>query len=143
MNYEEYLNIFNELKSSNLNVELLDKLKNTPLNNNVVELLEPKYMDIIMYKFSLSISKIKNELSNIFDDVNYLDLTLVNFKKDIKYILEMININILQEKNKESLLTKIQTDTENTYDILIKEANYIDQTGMFAMAIKNNKIKWS
>lgn len=143
MNYEEYLQLFNELKESSLNVDIINRLKNIPLNTNIQEMLEPKYIDIINYKLSNSISKIKNELGNIFDDVNYLDMSLVNFKKEINYIKELSTIKILTQAHQEEINNNIKLETEKVYNILIKEANIIDPTGIYALTIKNNEIKWS
>lgn len=143
MNYEEYLQLFNELKESSLNVDIINRLKNIPLNANIQEMLEPKYIDIINYKLSNSISRIKNELGSIFDNVNYLDMSLVNFKKEINYIKELSTIKILTQAHQEEINNNIKLEIEKVYNILIKEANIIDPTGIYALTIKNNEIKWS
>ncbi len=142
MNYEEYLNIFNKLKTSTYNIETLNELKNTPINTNIQEMLIPKYIELIKYKFSESIKKIKVDLYSIFDDVNYLDLILVNFKKEINYLLEMINLNILTTDKKIELIKLIKDETNHTYDILLKKANNVDPKGNMTLTINNNKIKW-
>ncbi len=143
MTYEEYLNLFTEIKNTSSNLELLNKLKEGNINPNFIELLIPKYQDLIIDKFTLSISKLKKDLYTIFSDRNYLDLYLVNFKKEIKYLLAMIDINLLPDNIKEDLRTKIKEETTNTYNILIKEANREDPNGILALTIKNNEIKWS
>lgn len=143
MTYEDYLNLFDEIKNTSSNLELLNKLKEGNINPNFIELLIPKYQDLIIDKFTLSISKLKKDLYTIFSDRNYLDLYLVNFKKEIKYLLAMIDINLLPDNIKEDLRTKIKEETTNTYNILIKEANREDPNGILALTIKNNEIKWS
>lgn len=143
MTYEEYLNLFAEIKNTSSNLELLNKLKKGNINPNFIELLIPKYQDLIIDKFTLSISKLKKDLYTIFSDRNYLDLYLVNFKKEIKYLQAMIDINLLPDNIKEELRTKIKEETTNTYNILIKEANREDPNGILALTIKNNEIKWS
>ena len=143
MTYEEYLNLFNELKNPTYNNELLNKLKTMPINPNLQELLSPKYEDLINYKFTESVKKIKTDLPTIFDDNNYLDLYLVNFKKEINYLLEMLKIDLLPPSTKEQLAKTIKEGTDKIYEILINEANREDLTGIYALTIKNNQIKWS
>ena len=143
MTYEEYLNLFNELKTPTYNNELLNKLKTMPINPNLQELLSPKYEDLINYKFTESVKKIKTDLPTIFDDNNYLDLYLVNFKKEINYLLEMLKIDLLPPNTKEQLAKTIKEGTDKIYEILINEANREDLTGIYALTIKNNQIKWS
>ncbi len=143
MSYEEYLNLFNELKLSKTNYAVLKKLQETPVNTNILELLGPKYVDVIIEIFERSIKTIINELSNIFNDVNYLDLALVTFKKEILFIKDLINIDILDSESKEKISKKIKEETENTFQILIRKADELDPTGVYGLTIKNNKIKWS
>lgn len=143
MTYEEYLNLFNELKTPTYNNELLNKLKTIPINPNLQELLSPRYEDLINYKFTESVKKIKTDLPTIFDDNNYLDLYLVNFKKEINYLLEMLKIDLLPPSTKEQLTKTIKEGTDKIYEILINEANREDLTGIYALTIKNNQIKWS
>lgn len=143
MNYEAYLALFDKIKNSNMNLEALTQLKNSAINNNLLELLEPKYTEVILYIFSRSIKSIINDLTNIFSDVNILDMDLVTFKKEINYIRQLINIDILSKETKDLLFNKIKQETDNTYDILLKEARRIDSTGIYEITIKNNRIKWS
>ncbi len=143
MTYEEYLELFKKLKTPNYNNELLNKLKNSPVNSNLQELLSEKYRDVIIYKFSESVKKIKSALTTIFDDINYLDIILVNFKKEIKYLKEMIDITILTPEEQQTLINTIKDETDKTYEILIKEANIEDKSGAMALIINNNRIKWS
>ena len=83
------------------------------------------------------------ELEYIFTDINYLDLSLLNFKKEIKYLLELINLQHIPEDIKQTSINKLKQDTNKVYDILIKEADKYDYTGVASMTIKNNMIKWS
>ena len=93
MSYEEWLNVIESLKNTNTNQEILNKLKKEPLNTNLEYLLSPKLEELLETKFTLSINKIVKELEYIFTDVNYLDLALLNFKKEINYLLELVRIN--------------------------------------------------
>lgn len=143
MTYEEWLNTIESLKNTNTNKEILDKLKKEPLNINLQDILRPKLENLIITRYELSVNKIVKELELIFSDINYLDLSLLNFKKEIQYLLELIRINQIPLDIQVNQTLKIKEDTEEVYKILIKEADKYDYTGVFSMTIKNNMIKWS
>jgi hypothetical protein len=142
MPYEEWLDNLEILKKENNN-EILERLKNEDINNNINNMLYPKIILTIKEKFKISINKIISDLELMFDDKNYLDLYLINFKKNIKFILELINLKQIPYDKKEDLKKEIIKGTEDTYNILIKESRKEDPTGMLELTIKNNKIKWS
>ena len=142
MTYEEWLNIIDELKKTN-NVEQINILKNTHINENLSHMIETKLSNLVKEKFEKSISKIIRELPTIFSDVNYLDLTLINLKKEINFIKEIIQLKQISISEQNNLLNLIKEQTENTYNILLKEANQTDQTGIYTITINNNRIKWS
>ena len=90
MTYEEWLETIEKLNNTNTNQEILNKLKNEPFNSNLDQLLTPKLEKLIEDRYDLSVNKIVKELEFIFTDVNYLDLALINFKKEINYLLELL-----------------------------------------------------
>lgn len=143
MTYEEWLNIIEELKNNNTNYGKLEQLKKAELNTNINELLVPKLENLITTRFENAINKIISNLENIFTDVNYLDLVLVNFKKEIKFINELISLKQLPNDKKINLFSDIKEGTDNIYTILEKEAQQIDEIGIFAITINNNRINWS
>lgn len=143
MTYEEWLSILDDLKKPTLSTEKIELLKNTSINNNINDLIVPKIQDTIDIRFSNTINKIINNLDEIFYDKNMLDMELVNFKKEIKYIQELINLKQLPVNIQNELRIKIKDQTIQVFDILKKEANKIDYTGTFSLIIDNNKIKWS
>lgn len=143
MTYEEWLSTIEQLNTTNTNQDLLNKLKQEPVNNNLSSMIVPKLVKLINNRFELSVNKIIKELEYIFTDINYLDLSLLNFKKEIKYLLELINLQHIPEDIKQNSSNKLKQDTNKVYDILIKEADKYDYTGVASMTIKNNMIKWS
>lgn len=143
MTYEEWLSILDDLKKPTLSTEKIELLKNTTINNNINDLIVPKIQDTIDIRFSNAINKIINNLDEIFYDKNMLDMELVNLKKEIKYIQELINLKQLPTNIQNELRIKIKDQTTQVFDILKKEANKIDYTGTFSLIIDNNKIKWS
>ena len=143
MTYEEWLSTIEQLNTTNTNQDLLNKLKQEPVNNNLSSMIVPKLVKLINNRFELSVNKIIKELEYIFTDINYLDLSLLNFKKEIKYLLELINLQHIPEDIKQNSSNKLKQDTNKVYDILIKEADKYDYTGEASMTIKNNMIKWS
>lgn len=141
MNYEDLIKLIDELGNSN-NQELLDKMITGEVNLNIRDMVEPKIENLVYLKLSKAMKKIVRDLTEIFSDVNYLDLALVNYKKEINFIREIASINYISSEMRDKLNTKIKDDTDKIYDILIKEANRVDQSGILSMTIKNNKIRW-
>ena len=142
MRYEEWIDLLKELEKSNKE-DLLKKIIESDYNPNIKDHLEPKLENTIKIKFQTSIDKIIKNLDTIFYDVNNLDIYLVNFRKELGFIERLINTQHLSEEKKTELTVMLRTETENIYNILIKEANREDPTGLYAITIKNNRIKWS
>ena len=99
--------------------------------------------NLIRTKFNNSINKIIKNLGEIFSDVNYLDLTLLNFKKEINYVIELSKLKQLPPEKQIELQIILKTETNKVYDILCTEADKIDYTGSTSIIIRNNRIKWS
>lgn len=143
MTYEEWLSTIEQLTTTNTNQELLNKLKQEPVNNNLSSMITPKLIRLINTRLDLSVNKIIKELEIILNDINYLDLALLNFKKEINYLFELINIPQIPQDAKQICINKLKPDISKVYDLLIKEADRNDYTGVASMTIKNNMIKWS
>ena len=132
MQYEEWLNILEELKTSSTNIDTLKRMQNADVNPNFNNMLVPKLEELIRTKFNYSIEKIIKNLGDIFSDINYLDLTLLNSK-----------IKQLPQEKQIEIQIVLKTETNKVYDILCTEADKIDYTGSTSIIIKNNRIKWS
>lgn len=143
MDYETWLNNINALKNGNLDNERLIKLQEAPLNGNINERIIPKLEEMIQNRFEIAVNKITQNLGDIFSDVNYLDLVLVNFKKELQYIEQVINLKQIPLEKQKDITKDITEKTNQIYEILLREANKIDQSGIYAMTIENNKMKWS
>lgn len=143
MTYEEWLNIIEELKTSNINLEKLNIIKNTEINNNINDLLIPKIELLIRERFNNHINKIIKELSNIFQDINYLDLTLLNFQKELKFLTELSTLKQLPTQKQNELKEMLKTESTKVFDILNNEATIVDHTGALTSVINNYRIKWS
>jgi hypothetical protein len=143
MSYEEWLDVIEHLKNTNTNQEILDKLKKEPLNTNLEELLRSKLNELIDIRFNLSVNKIIRDLEFIFTDNNYLDLALLNFKKEISYLLELTRIHQIPIDIQINQTKDIKDNTIKVYNVLLKEADKYDYTGVASLTIKNNMIKWS
>lgn len=142
MRYEEWIDLLKEIEKSNKE-EILKKMLEAEYNENIHEMLEPKIADMIANKFQNAINKIVNHLDEIFYDVNNLDIYLVNYRKDVNYIERLINVKQLSSEKQQELKKMLREETKNVYDILVREANREDPTGLYALTIKNNQIKWS
>ncbi len=143
MSYDEWLNNIELLKNTNINHELLDRLKGTELNDNIANILEPKLSALVKDKFKRSVEKVIRELPDMFGDVNYLDLTLIDFKKEIQFIEEIISLKQISQTEQENLLEELKREVDSVFEVIKKEANNSDQTGVYALTVENNKIKWS
>lgn len=143
MDYETWLKIINTLQNGNLDNEKLRQLQEAPINENINDRIIVKLEELIKRRLEISVQKITQDLENIFSDVNYLDLVLVHFKKELQYIEELINLKQIPEEKKQEIYTDLKEKTSQIYDILLREANRIDRTGMYAMTVENNRRKWS
>lgn len=142
MHYNEWLELIERLRNTS---SVSDKLKfiNEKENNNIKDLLIPKIYELIKYKFDKAINKIISNINNIYYDVNYLDLNLVIFKKEVLFIYDLIFNNQLTDNDKEKLGNMLKSEINKVYDILLKKSYEFDQTGILKMNINNNRIKWS
>ena len=121
-------------------VKLLEKLKNTEINPNINEMVYPKLVSAIKNRFTNSINKIINSLDIVFSDKNYLDLELLNFKKELKYLEELTKLKQIPDELKIDLYSTLVNESNNVYNILEKEADKIDYTGVYGSIIRNNRI---
>lgn len=142
MHYNEWLELIERLRNT---FSVSDKLKfiNEKENNNIKDLLIPKIYELIKYKFDKAINKIISNINNIYYDVNYLDLNLVIFRKEVLFIYDLIFNNQLTDDDKEKLGNMLKNESNKVYDILLKKSYEFDQTGILKMNINNNRIKWS
>ena len=113
MTYEEWLKNIEELKQTNINIEKLNILKEAPINENLFQMIENKLLELVKIKFEKSITKLIKELPTIFSDVNYLDLALIDFKKEIKFLIEIIHLKQISPPEQIALLNMIKKQTEN------------------------------
>lgn len=143
MTYEEWLSIIEEINKSSINMTTLEKLKNAEINPNINEMVYPKLVSAIKNRFTNSINKIINSLDIVFSDKNYLDLELLNFKKELKYLEELTKLKQIPDELKIDLYSTLVNESNNVYNILEKEADKIDYTGVYGSIIRNNRIKWS
>lgn len=143
MTYEEWLSSIEEINKTSINMTVLEKMKNAEINMNINEMLYPKLVSAIRNRFTNSINKIINSLDIVFSDKNYLDLELLNFKKELKFLDELTRLKQIPDEIKIDLFNTLVNESNNVYNILEKEANKIDYTGVYGSIIRNNRIKWS
>ena len=142
MNYQEWLDVIETLRVSNKD-DLIKRIAEEPENPNISNLLAPKLDQLIKDRFQKSINKIIGSLETMFEDENNLDLDLLNFKKEVLKTKELLENKQMTEDHKQILNDMIKRECDNVYNILIKEADRDDDTGVLSMVIKNNRIKWS
>ena len=142
MSYEEWLNKIEQLTNKN-DYNILKEIESVPYNPNFEDLLTPKLVDLINNKLAKSITNIVNNLEYIYNDQNELDICMIEFKKNIKFIYKLIRIKQLKPEKQKELNDMLKEETDKTYDILEKQSIKFDNIGIFQMIIRNNRIKWS
>ena len=68
---------------------------------------------------------------------------MLNFKKEIEYLLQLVRINQIPIQKQVEETVKIEDDVKQIYEALLKKADSFDYTGVSSLTIKNNMIKWS
>ena len=79
----------------------------------------------------------------MYSDQYYLDLILLNFRKDIEFIKKIMKLKQISDKEYVRLNDDLKKELDESYKILEEEAVYVDDTGNLLMIIRNNRIKWS
>ena len=79
----------------------------------------------------------------MYNDNNYMDICMIEFKKNINFIEKLIKLKQIPVNIQQQLLNKLKDETDKTYEILEKESIAIDDKGILQMIIRNNRIKWS
>lgn len=143
MDYETWLNSIEKLKSGYIDNETLQHMQNSEINNNINSMLIPKLDELIRLRFENSINKLITNLREIYSDINFLDMSLVNLKKELTYIKKLIYLKQIPYEKQKELSDYVESRLEKTYDILTKEAINVDPKGIYAQTINYNKIKWS
>lgn len=140
MIYEEWIRNIDELsKKNDKNILLL--MQQEDKNEYICDMLEPKLENLVYFKIRKMVSKLSSEISNMFMDHNYLDLMLVNYNKDKKFILGICEIKQMSSDVRDKLIKKVNDETERVFEMLIREANKVDMSGVLGMTIKNNMIR--
>jgi hypothetical protein len=143
MSYADWLDLLEKFNNTNLDNESLEKLLSLDGNPAFNERLVPVFGELIGARLQLSTNKIIDELNNIFDDQNYMDFMLVSFKKEVNYLIKMLDVKILDQPDRIALKAQIKEKVDKIYELLDKKALEIDYTGVLSMLIKSNGIKWS
>ena len=142
MSYEEWLNN-TELLNNKDDLNVLKTLEQAPYNANINELLLPKLKLLIDNKLIKSINNIIKNLDFMYNDTNYMDICMIEFKKNISFIEKLIKLKQIPATDQQELINKLKNETNKTYEILEKESIAIDDKGILQMIIRNNRIKWS
>lgn len=143
MSYADYIKLFESFINTNTDKEKLQQLLELNDNPNYHNELVNQFHDVIHNRLQLSIDKIISNLEIIFDDHNYMDFILVTFKKEIEYLISMLNCKILDDVTRANFKAEIKENLDKIYDILDKKALEFDYTGVLSMMISSNKVKWS
>ncbi len=139
MNYNDWLDLINQVEKSNRNTIYLQKMEDANNNININEMLQPKLIDLITNKLAKAIRRIVNNINETFRNPNTLELTIINFDKDIQYILKICNLKQIDNDVKSKLITTVNDEANKVYDILIEKSLEADRTGMYKTIIEKKK----
>jgi len=142
VSYDEWIQSLEILKNTN-NKEIKEKLVSEEYNPNIADKIETKVLELIDFKLNKAIKSIISSIGEMLSNSFSLDMFMIEFKKKILFIDELLNIKQISVKKKELAKENLKNETEKVYNILIKESRGMDPYGIFETTIKNNKIKWS
>ncbi len=142
MSYDEWIQSLEILKNTN-NKEIKEKLVSEEYNPNIADKIETKVLELIDFKLNKAIKSIISSIGEMLSNSFSLDMFMIEFKKKVLFIDELLNIKQISVKKKELAKENLKNETEKVYNILIKESRGMDPYGIFETTIKNNKIKWS
>jgi hypothetical protein len=143
MSYAEWLELFEKFNNTNLDKDQLNYLLSLDNNPSIQDRLTEKYSILLNNRLQLSVNKLISELDNIFNDQNYMDFMLVSFKKEVDYIIQMLQVKILTDESRNNIRDEIKNKVDEIMKIMDDKALEVDYTGVLSMMIKNNGIKWS
>ncbi len=143
MSYAEWVELFEKFRNTNLDKDQLNYLLSLDNNPSIQERLTEKYSILLNNRLQLSVNKLISELDNIFNDQNYMDFMLVSFKKEVDYIIQMLQVKILTDESRNNIRDEIKNKVDEIMKIMDDKALEVDYTGVLSMMIKNNGIKWS
>ena len=141
MNYDEWLNNLKIIEKKN-DYEILEKLKNEPENQNLKKIISTQIQNTIKTKYNNIVKKMINEIEDVLYNEETLDLTLINYKKNINYIIELLN-NKQMDKEEINEIKEYLINKDHQIKTILKENAFeFDNTGLFIRIIENNKIEW-
>ena len=143
MSYAGWLELFEKFNNTNLDKDQLNYLLSLDNNPSIQDRLTEKYSILLNNRLQLSVNKLISELDNIFNDQNYMDFMLVSFKKEVDYIIQMLQVKILTDESRNNIRDEIKNKVDEIMKIMDDKALEVDYTGVLSMMIKNNGIKWS
>ena len=143
MSYAEWVELFEKFRNTNLDKDQLNYLLSLDNNPSIQERLTEKFSILLNDRLQLSVNKLISDLDIIFSDQNYMDFMLVSFRKEVDYLLQMLQVKILTDESRNNIRSEIKNKVDEIMKIMDDKALEIDYTGVLSMMIKNNGIKWS
>lgn len=139
MTYEEWVNNIEIIEKTN-NEMILKQLENEMINDAINHNISEKLKQMIDKKFTNINNKVIAALDGFYDE-NEVDITMVNLKKEFKYLMRICNLK--QIENRDLVIEEIKNGINEIYNILEEKTLGFDDNGMINLIIKNNRIKWS
>lgn len=132
MSYYEWVQAIETLKDSPMDETQIKELENKKIEKNdyvLARLMMHIYITIEERLNHAGYLCLKSLLSKT--DINEIELDFINFKKEKKYILKLMNLQILSNTQKENIKKRVNIKFKEIYDFLKQKINNIDAHGMY------------
>ena len=131
MTYEEWVNNIEIIEKTN-NEMILKQLENEMINDAINHNISEKLKQMIDKKFTNINNKVIAALDGFYDE-NEVDITMVNLKKEFKYLMRICNLK--QIENRDLVIKEIKNGINEIYNILEEKTLNFDDSGMINLII--------
>ena len=97
MTYEEWVNNIEIIEKTN-NEMILKQLENEMINDAINHNISEKLKQMIDKKFTNINNKVIAALDGFYDE-NEVDITMVNLKKEFKYLMRICNLKQIENRD--------------------------------------------
>ena len=142
MTYNDWLDFIKKIETSKLTDEFVDFVKKNQISENFKGQVLQKMDEAIFNRLSVTLQNVVAKINYLFEDEYLMDMQLVIFRKEVTVLYKLVRSGIFPQDYVENKSNVIRESTDQIFDILCNKANEIDFTGVLAMTIKGNKIRW-
>jgi hypothetical protein len=132
MTYFEWVSILQNIKSSPMDYDMLDKLY-----DGVLEGGEFVYSHFISHVINTVVDRLDNAYENLIGAINSdidletLSLEIIKYKKELKFIGNVLDMPVIREEDRIVMKTNIDKTISDIYENLRNNIEYIDIDGHY------------